>query len=165
MNLTSPAGSQASVGIPKSESTTLVAVNGKVIYQNGAYVGGVAGISFVGEDSRYYKIQAAPGAWVFYGGATPPSVTEQKAQKSNLHLSAQVASGGMEISYSLVHSCDIELALLDVSGRKIEVLDKGFREKGTYTSTREGRSHSSGLYLVRLRAGKQQEVVRQIKIR
>lgn len=68
LNLTSPLNTKAIVGIPKGSFTTLKAItaNGINIW-NGAYTGGIAGISWAGEDSEYIKFNVAPGVWNFLG--------------------------------------------------------------------------------------------------
>lgn len=71
--LHSPANTKAIVGIPKKSFTKLksVRVNGATIW-NGAYRGGIKGISWNGEDDEYLKFNAEPGTWKFAGLGTLP---------------------------------------------------------------------------------------------
>jgi len=73
LELTSPASTKAVVGIPRRSFSTLrsISVNGKVVW-NGAYVGGVDGIAFAGEEDGYVKFTAAPGTWKFVGQGILP---------------------------------------------------------------------------------------------
>ena len=73
LNLISPPNTQAIVGIPKSSFLKLnaIKVNGTTVW-NGAYRGGVKGISWNGEDDAYIKFKANPGTWTFIGLGTLP---------------------------------------------------------------------------------------------
>jgi len=73
LGLTSPAGTTAIVGIPKGSFTKLTSItaNGTPIW-NGTFSGGVAGITWQGEDSDYVMFKAAPGTWQFVGLGTLP---------------------------------------------------------------------------------------------
>ena len=73
LDLTSPAGTKAIVGIPKGSFSTLEAikVNGATIW-NGTYRGGVNGITWNGEDAHYLRFNAAPGTWRVSGLGTLP---------------------------------------------------------------------------------------------
>lgn len=165
MNLTSPAGTQALVGIPKSASTTLIAVNGRVVYGNGGYIGGVAGLSFAGEDSKYYKFQAAPGAWVFYGGAVPPAIVSHSAITAGLQFSITEGAKGVEISFYLDRECNVELSILDIQGRRIGMPRKGRLTRGLHKTTWLQEGPAAGPYFVCLRAGEQKKVTRRLQLR
>jgi hypothetical protein len=73
LRLTSPPDTTAIVGIPKGSFSTLTAiqVDGTTIW-NGTYTGGVAGITWHGEDADYVKFEAVPGTWEFRGLGTLP---------------------------------------------------------------------------------------------
>jgi hypothetical protein len=68
LKLTSPAGTEALVGIPKRSFTSLreIRVNDAAIWK-GTYIGGSAGVRWAGEDSDYVKFKVAPGTWKFVG--------------------------------------------------------------------------------------------------
>ena len=78
LNLVSPANTTAIVGIPKLPMLGIkiqsISVNNTVVWQNG-YMGGVSGISWNGEDSKYYKFNVNPGIWNFSALATGGSTT------------------------------------------------------------------------------------------
>jgi hypothetical protein len=65
LNLTSPAGTQALVGIPKSHDWITVTVNGTKIWDRGIFLNNVSGISTAGADSRRISFNVAPGTWEF----------------------------------------------------------------------------------------------------
>jgi alpha-L-rhamnosidase len=71
--LTSPPGATAVVGIPKGSFSNLKAIeaNGRTIW-NGAFRGGVKGVTWNGEDDGYVKFNAEPGTWTFTGRGTLP---------------------------------------------------------------------------------------------
>ena len=66
--VTSPPDTTAIVGIPKGSFTKLseIKVNDTTVW-NGTFSGGVAGITWGGEDSDYVKFKAVPGTWRFLG--------------------------------------------------------------------------------------------------
>lgn len=66
LNLISPIQTIAIVGIPKKsfDIFELKAAN-QTIWKNGQYIGGVAGISWHGEDDDFILIKAEPGTWLF----------------------------------------------------------------------------------------------------
>ncbi|ATB37167.1 hypothetical protein CYFUS_002588 [Cystobacter fuscus] len=55
LNLTSPAGTQALVGIPRKQPWTSVSVNGVTVWREVQFVDGAAGVSQAGADSAYIK--------------------------------------------------------------------------------------------------------------
>jgi len=66
MKLSSPEGTTAIVGIPKASITPkVIEVNGSKVWKNGAFTGGVEGVTWNGEDEKYFKFNIAPGAWTF----------------------------------------------------------------------------------------------------
>jgi hypothetical protein len=75
--LTSPQATLASVGIPKREGANILTItaNGKTIWENGSFGGGVTGITSAGGDDRYVKLTIAPGSWnltATYDKSLPP---------------------------------------------------------------------------------------------
>lgn len=82
LEIISPAGTEAIVGIPKRSFTSLreIAVNGATIWK-GAFCEAAAGVSWVGEDSEYVKFKVAPGNWKFVGkGVLPVASPKPPAQ-------------------------------------------------------------------------------------
>lgn len=68
LELTSPAGTTAVVGMPRRSFSTLssIAVNGRDVW-NGAYKGSVEGVTPGGEDADYVKFNLQPGHWKIVG--------------------------------------------------------------------------------------------------
>jgi hypothetical protein len=73
LTLSSPARTVAVVGIPKSSFTSLksIAVNGRAIWQ-GTFSGGVAGVTWNGEDDHFVRFNVVPGTWNFIAHGTLP---------------------------------------------------------------------------------------------
>ena len=73
LRVNSPAGTTAIVGIPKRSFSKLesIKVNGAAVW-SGAFVAGVKGITWNGEDADYVKFDAVPGTWTFIGTGTLP---------------------------------------------------------------------------------------------
>ncbi len=65
MNLKSPQGTQALIGIPKKRAWQSVMVNGQTAWNNGTFLTSTAGVTGAGEDSLYIKFSVAPGSWRF----------------------------------------------------------------------------------------------------
>lgn len=65
MNLTSPSGTNALVGIPRKRAWQSVTANGQAVWNKGVFVDGVLGVSEAGEDSLYRKFTVDPGEWRF----------------------------------------------------------------------------------------------------
>jgi hypothetical protein len=66
MNLVSPQGTTAVIGVPKTSiKPKTIKVNGTVLWNNGTFAGNIAGISWNGEDDKYIKFKVAPGTWTF----------------------------------------------------------------------------------------------------
>jgi hypothetical protein len=67
LELTSPSGTQATVGIPvlAGETITDVKVNGRVIWKAGKVEGGSASVRFKEATSRYLMFTVEPGTWSF----------------------------------------------------------------------------------------------------
>jgi alpha-L-rhamnosidase len=67
LDLTSPDGTQATVGIPlrAGETLTEVAVNGKTVWKTGKAAGSGTGVRFKEATSRYLVFDVKPGTWSF----------------------------------------------------------------------------------------------------
>ena len=71
LQLTSPSGTQAVVGIPRKHSWTSITANGVTVWSQGNFVSGVPGVSGAGTDNLYINLNVAPGTWRLV--ATGPS--------------------------------------------------------------------------------------------
>ncbi|WP_298763511.1 LamG-like jellyroll fold domain-containing protein [uncultured Polaribacter sp.] len=66
LKLESPENTKAVVGIPKTNTEIFeVTVGGDTVWKDGAFVSGVAGISFNGEDESFLRFNVNPGVWEF----------------------------------------------------------------------------------------------------
>jgi hypothetical protein len=79
LKLTSPAGTNAIVGIPKKFPWKSVSVGDKCIWNEGIY-GATGGISSAGEDSLYIKFSVDPGVWHFTASLIPVGISQQPKQ-------------------------------------------------------------------------------------
>jgi len=84
MNLASPTGTKALVGIPKKRAWKSVTANGRAIWNQGAFVTGVTGVSEAAEDSLDIKFNVDPGTWRFAASLEPAGVAPRpKRELSN----------------------------------------------------------------------------------
>jgi len=77
---------------------------------------------------------------------------------------------GTVIRYALSHPVNVRLAVYNLSGQQVALLDQGPRQAGTYTVRwngldQAGRSMASGLYVYRLRAGPQTQTRKLLMIK
>lgn len=56
------------------------------------------------------------------------------------------------LSWTLVHAGQVELAVFDITGRKVQTLEKGWRGSGSYQLTWDAVDLASGIYLVQLKS-------------
>ncbi|NQU04734.1 MAG: T9SS type A sorting domain-containing protein [Calditrichaeota bacterium] len=60
----------------------------------------------------------------------------------------------LKITYNLVNAGEVDLAVYDLSGKRVANLVKGRHSSGIHTTLFDGDGYSSGVYLVRLESGK-----------
>jgi hypothetical protein len=67
LELTSPSGTQASVGIPvlAGETITEVRAKGRVLWKAGKPCGAITGVRFIEANARYLMFAVEPGTWSF----------------------------------------------------------------------------------------------------
>ena len=58
-------------------SLTAIQANGKTIW-DGAFKGGVSGVTWNGEDANYIKFNVEPGTWTVCGKGTLPLASPKK---------------------------------------------------------------------------------------
>ncbi|MEI7899295.1 MAG: discoidin domain-containing protein [bacterium] len=104
LTLTSPSNTTAIVGIPKGSFSKLssIKVNDTTVW-NGAYSGGVPGVTWNGEDAGYVKFNLAPGTWKVAGLGSlpmtspkpppPPPANNAALEKNGWTASASVPDG------------------------------------------------------------------------
>jgi hypothetical protein len=77
MNLASPSGTKALVGIPRKLAWQSITANGHTVWNLGTFIAEVSGVSGAGEDSLYIKFNVDPGAWRFVASLVPVGVSQQ----------------------------------------------------------------------------------------
>ncbi|KXB06791.1 hypothetical protein AKJ51_02890 [candidate division MSBL1 archaeon SCGC-AAA382A20] len=66
LQITSPPGTEATVGVPKKEFKTVdsILVNDTLVWEGGKTIRDLQGVSFGGETKYYYLFQVYPGCWI-----------------------------------------------------------------------------------------------------
>ena len=106
------------------------------------------------------------------GGATAVENTEN-AQPDAFRLSGNYPNPfnpSTTVSYQLSGISDVELAIYNLSGRRVRTLLRGRQKAGAHTVAWDGRDArgravASGVYLYRLQAGGQVQVRRMVLVR
>jgi hypothetical protein len=75
MQLVSPTGTQAQVGIPRKRAWLSVTANNNAVWNQGTFIART-GITGAGVDSQYIKFNVAPGTWQFVALLTPTAVSD-----------------------------------------------------------------------------------------
>ncbi|MBU1951061.1 MAG: T9SS type A sorting domain-containing protein [Candidatus Eisenbacteria bacterium] len=93
----------------------------------------------------------------------PQPSTEMPTEKLALRVFPNPFTNGTTIQYVLPRSQDIDLAVFDISGRRVRQLKKGMKVPGQYSVLWDSRNDNgqivaSGIYFARLRTGRHQEV-------
>jgi hypothetical protein len=100
MNLVSPSATKAIVGIPKKHAWQSVTANSQLVWNQGAFHTGVAGVSGAGEDSLYIKFNVDPGSWRFVASLTSVAVRNPSQYQTDfgvLPVQVRLSSQGLEI--------------------------------------------------------------------
>ncbi len=106
MNLVSPLGTQALVGIPKKRAWQSVTANGRTVWNKGVFVtnitgvSGVAGVSETDADSLYIKFNVDPGTWRFAASLVPAGVLSQSKKESSNSYTVDMRKAGGKISFN-----------------------------------------------------------------
>lgn len=107
------------------------------------------------------------------GGSTdlsPPAVPRPHSPILRLHPPApNPGNPGMTIRYALTEAGSVEVAIFDLTGRRVRTLAQGPRPAGLHATQWDGRNDAGtgvagGLYLCRLRQGARAEVQRLLLI-
>jgi len=83
MNLVSPPGTKALVGIPKKRAWKSISANGLTVWNQGTFVAGVTGVSNASEDSLDIKFNVDPGTWRFAASLDPAGIGRGSKPLSN----------------------------------------------------------------------------------
>jgi len=117
MNLESPLGTKAIIGIPKKQSWRSVTVNGQPVWTNGVFAAGVTGITGVGEDSNYIRFSVEPGTWKF--DASLDTVTGVgSVQQVNSFV--EIINSPLSIEVFSPTKVDFKVKVFDLWGRQIK---------------------------------------------
>lgn len=94
MDLVSPSGTTALVGIPKAKiNIAEIKANGTVIWTNGSFSGGVSGITWAGEDAEFIKFNVSAGAWTFMSANAASSKSIGINHKGSNSISVTLPAG------------------------------------------------------------------------
>jgi alpha-L-rhamnosidase len=117
MNLTSPSGTRALVGIPKKRAWLSVTGNGQTIWNQGTFTTNVPGITGAGEDSLYIKFNVNPGTWRFVALLTATGI--QGVVKSAVYNETLVQFRRMVsfLNVSITTEEKFNVSVFDLSGK------------------------------------------------
>ncbi len=159
LSLVSPSNTVAIVGIPKYAFAKKIAANGNIVFENGSFLGGVAGISDAGSDGQYQKFSVVPGSWTFMA-AENIGIHAGGPIAANPAWRAIVRSGGVEVSYRVREQGRVKIAAYDVQGRLCKVLLDETRSPGSYVVQWKPDPIATGVYQVVYETGGRQELGR-----
>lgn len=114
LNLTSPAGTVARVGVPRFEGkNTTVTLGSTVIFEDGKAKGNVNGVEYLAddEDNIYFSVQ--PGSYAFKATSKSAEIKDSYALKIDSALGGAVKINGkeVEIPYTATYSKGTKLIL------------------------------------------------------
>jgi len=74
------------------------------------------------------------------------------------------------IEYQIPHAQQVEIVVYDIRGRKVAVLENGFRKAGRYEIEwngvdQAGRPVATGIYLLRMKAGSFQKTIKMMLVK
>lgn len=130
-------------------------------------------ISAFGQDENHelyivaLDFSRATKIYKFQKAATSVKELDQRAKSFSLLPSyPNPFNPSTNIPYQLETEADYELAIFDMTGRRIRLLESGHKSPGTYTSNWNGRNDNgelvgSGVYAVRLESGNR-EMIRTV---
>ncbi|RJP78812.1 MAG: T9SS C-terminal target domain-containing protein [Candidatus Zixiibacteriota bacterium] len=98
-------------------------------------------------------------AWNGQLGGAMPEDSPRTVPTVTARLQGEVAS------YRLAVPSQVRVSLFDLLGRKVAVLEDGWKEAGEYTVTLPRLSLSSGVYLVRMQAGEFTQVQKLVLLK
>ena len=116
MNVESPLGTKAIIGIPKKKAWQLITVNGQPVWTNGVFANGVAGITGVGEDNNYIRFSVDPGTWKFDASLTLTGVGSVQQD----HGFVEITTTPLFIDVFSPYRVDFNVKVFDLSGKQIK---------------------------------------------
>ena len=121
-------------------------------------------IKFISRDEREHNFRLVAGKPDFIREAAPgiEFFPERFSLSANYPNPFNPAT---TIRYSLAVKTDVDLSIYNTLGRRVATLARGTQEKGNYSLVWQAGSLSSGVYLIRLKAGQQQFTRRALLIK
>ena len=120
MNLASAQGTKALVGIPKKRAWQSVTANGNAVWNQGAFIAGVTGVSQAGEDSLYIKFNVDPGVWRFAASLVAVGVTQHPEKELPNSNSVNICKVAGSIAFGPEFAGKTKMVTVyDLSGRLV----------------------------------------------
>jgi hypothetical protein len=141
MNLKSPQGTIAIIGIPKKQAVLSISVNGNKIWEKGAYLNNVSGISGAGEDSLYIKFSVDPGTWQFDATLSPLTKVVNIKQGKDF---VEFINSPQSVDILSPSKVNFTVDIFDLSGRQV----KNTIPSNNYFARISRNSLSDGVYIV-----------------
>ena len=142
MNVESPLGTKAIIGIPKKRAWRSVTVNGQPIWTNGVFATGVTGITGAGEDSNYIRFSVEPGTWKFDASLTLTGVSS--VQQDNGFV--EITNSPLSIEVFSPSKIDFNVKVFDLSGRQV----KPTMQSENFRVSIPSSSFQTGVYVVQV---------------
>lgn len=125
LDLVSPAGTEAIVGIPRTGNVfASILANGTEVWNNGVYTGSVAGLVAGTQDGRFIRFRVQPGTWRFIADGSSPLVSVvasapesvEQYDTATITATAHYASGNTETAGFTFTSLDTFAAAVSAAG-------------------------------------------------
>jgi hypothetical protein len=120
LNIVSPPGTKALVGIPKKRPWQSVTANNQPVWNQGSFRPGIAGVTGAGEDSLYVMFNVDPGTWRFVALLTPVGVSQQPEREPSSPYSVNMrkVAGGFAFDPGFAGKTK-KVEVYDLSGRLV----------------------------------------------
>jgi hypothetical protein len=112
------------------------------------------------------------GAFEYNDGTTSlaQKISKRVPQDFNLTSYPNPFNPRATVHYDIPRDGDVDVAIYDISGRKVIQLDQGYHRAGTHTLSWDatdtyGRQVASGMYLLRIQAGNQVKTIKMTYLR
>ena len=143
MNLESPQGTKAIIGIPKKQTVLSISINGNKIWEKGAYFNNVPGITGAGEDSIYIKFSVDPGTWQFDATLSTSTKVENIEQGKDF---VEFIDSQQSVGIFSPSKVNFTVTIFDLLGRQV----KNTIPSNNYYAIISKNSLPDGLYLVKV---------------
>jgi len=156
MNLESPQGTIAIIGIPKKQTVLSISVNGNKIWEKGSYLNNFSGISEAGEDSLYIKFSVDPGTWLFNATISPLTKVVNVEQDKDF---VEFINSQQYVDISSPSKVNFTVTIFDLSGRQV----KNTISSNNYSARISKNSLPDGVYLFKVNS-KDSSIAKKIMI-